>query len=351
MYAKQFVAVYCSCGAPTIHTKGRLQCALLTIACTTLITSHLPQARGRPASAASSQAARAAWTRSATTAQRCATSELAQAVAASITAALEHFSPSVSSLCPTTVLQNVSQVRCPSPVQALPDAYGGTANQLGGSTAAQGRATPGAGGGGSSSSAAGNPGISNAAAKNAGPGATASTAGRPDGAPAPGVIYGSGPNRSGVWQRSNSLVSGVAQVPCCFDSMHCMESMPARVATMIILSNSSGCTSASTCACQWRCEPLFNYIMHADNVWRYCSAPATSRMIWAAWRGGPPARPWGRAPRWSAAPPPCCSAPASTPPRAPATWRPPSDRWDHLDVFDVHRRQAECCSGPKRGLC
>ena len=120
-------------------------------------------------------------------------------------------------------------MRCPSPAPASPDAYAGIGDQSGARSAAQGRATPGATGGGGGV-AVGSTGGSNAAPKSGGPGASTSAAGRSDGAAAPGIIYGSGPNKSGVWQRSNSLVSGVAQVSSCFGSMHCMDSMP----TMII---------------------------------------------------------------------------------------------------------------------
>ena len=125
-----------------------------------------------------------------------------------------------------------SQGRCPSPAPALPDAYAGIADQPGARPAAQRPATTGATGGGGGV-AAGSTGGSSAAARNAAPGASTS-AGRSDGAVAPGVIYGSGPNKSGVWQRSNSLVSGVAQVPCCCGNIHCMDSMPARAAIMNI---------------------------------------------------------------------------------------------------------------------
>ena len=87
----------------------RLQHALLTVDCTASIMVPLLQARDRPVSAASSQAARAAWTPSATTAQRCATSELAQKLWQSVSWLHEELvCLSFPPLCPAAVVQDVS---------------------------------------------------------------------------------------------------------------------------------------------------------------------------------------------------------------------------------------------------
>lgn len=104
-----------------------------------------------------------------------------------------------------------AQGRTPSPVLPAPDtAIGSSADQSGSAPqqAAQTDSTN-----GTSSGGADGGGVSAVAADRTGSGAVVPASGGSGGSAASGVIYGSGPNSArNAWQRSNSLVSSVAQV-------------------------------------------------------------------------------------------------------------------------------------------
>jgi hypothetical protein len=90
------------------------------------------------------------------------------------------------------------------------------------------------------------------------------------------------------------------------------------------------------------CCTTFAWYGHA---YRRCSVPGASQTMSGAWQSAPPALPSGRAPPWWGAPPRCCSAPARAQRPAPATWRPPCDRWVFRKpgpAVPLHLRHARC---------